>query len=257
MVWLTVPIAVVVFSPIAMREPPRSGVSIAKPSGSESFREVWRYRATIAPLLAGMVLMEMAVCAVLTWASPTFSRIFTLAPDRVGAIMMVTVSLGGIVGSIVGGILADLCQRTAGPSRTVFVASWLAVASVPAASFGVQPGVALASAFLVTFMAIVSAAMVMGLSLFTIVIPNELRGLCMASIAAGQVLFGVGLAPVLVSLLSGALGGPDMIGKALAVFSVTACMLAAAAFASGTHFLRTVQMATAPVLAGPIDATDR
>jgi predicted MFS family arabinose efflux permease len=261
MLWLTGPLAVIVLSTIALREPPRAGVSIENPTRRETFAGVWRYGASIAPLFAGMVLFEMAVCAVLTWASPTMSRNFALAPDRVGVIMMVTVSGGGLVGSIVGGILADLCQRTAGPSRTLWVASGLALACAPASLFAVLPGVALASVLLLLFMTLICAALVMGMALFTIVIPNEVRGLCMAGMSAGQVLLGVGLAPVLVSLLSGALGGPAMIGKALALVIVMTSLLGAAAFAFGRQYLKSIQPPTPQLLkkqhpCGPSIVTD-
>jgi hypothetical protein len=46
----------------------------------------------------------------------------------------------------------------------------------------------------------------------------------MSTLAGAQVLFGVALAPVTVSVLSGILGGPAMIGKALTLVCVGACL---------------------------------
>jgi hypothetical protein len=50
-------------------------------------------------------------------------------------------------------------------------------------------------------------------------------------------LFCVGLAPLIVSGLSGALGGPEMIGQALAIVCGVTSALSAVVFASGRkHF---------------------
>jgi hypothetical protein len=59
----------------------------------------------------------------------------------------------------------------------------------------------------------------------------------MAALTAAGVLLGLGLAPVSVSFLSGAIGGPAMIGNALALVGGTTSILAAATFAFGRrHF---------------------
>ena len=236
MLWLTSPLAVVMLLTLAMREPSRTGSVIQNPSARDSFVDLWRYRALITPLMAGLVLAEMAVLAVATWASPTFSRGLALTPDRIGAIMAVALLVSGVLGPMSGGFLADYCQRSGGPRRTLFALIGLALLSVPAALFAVAPGVVAANLLLVTFMTIITAILVAGVTLFTIIIPNELRGLCMATLAGAQVVFGVGLAPVMVSVLSGAIGGPAMIGKALATSCVAAGLLGAAIFALGRRY---------------------
>jgi hypothetical protein len=83
------------------------------------------------------------------------------------------------------------------------------------------------------FMTIVGAIIVTATALFTIVVPNELHGLCLSVVVGANIFFGTALAPVTVSLLSGAIGGPTMIGKALALVCVTASLLGAAMFALG------------------------
>jgi predicted MFS family arabinose efflux permease len=241
MLWLTVPLALVIFAMVAMREPPRTGLAIENPSLRQAWAELWVYRATIAPVLVGAILAEIALGAPLIWAAPALSRSFGLAPDRIGAIMGMGLMVSGILGPIAGGTLADLCQRTGGSRRTMFGLSGLALVSTPAGLFAVMPGVASASVLLVMFLTIVSAMCVMGTTLFTVVIPNELRGVCMAAFAALCVVCAIGLAPLTVSVLSGAIGGPAMIGKALALVGVTTSVLAAATFAvGGRYFPRTV-----------------
>ena len=231
--WLTVPLAPVIFILLAMREPKRADIAVKNPSVREALVELWRYRAVVSPLVAGVVLIEMVLGAALTWAAPAFSRSFALPSDRVGAIMATGLMVSGILGPIAGGTLADVGQRTGGPRRTMGVLCGLSLLAVPAGLFAFASQIAAASVLLVLFMTIVSAVAVMGTVLFTIVIPNEVRGLCMAILFAACLLFGLGMAPVSVSLLSGFMGGPAMIGKALALAGMVASIFAAIFFALG------------------------
>jgi len=235
MLWLTVPLILVVFALLALREPPRTSVAVANPSVRDTFGELWRYRAVLVPLLSGIVLAEVGLQAVLIWAAPALSRRFTLPPDHIGSIMATGLMVSGLVGPIAGGILADFCQRTGGPRRTISVLSGLALLSAPAGLFAIVPEVAVASALLALFMTIIGVLLVMSPTLVTIVVPNEVRGLCVSAMSAGNVFFGIALAPVAVSLLSGALGGPSTIGTSLALVGVTACGLASVTFAIGTR----------------------
>lgn len=235
MMWLVGPLVPVVLLMLVMREPVRTGQVIEKPSTRDAWTQLWAYRAVIAPLAVGIVMAEIAFGAAYVWAAPALSRSFDLPPERVGAIMAFGLMLSGLLGPIAGGTLADVCQRVGGPARTVSVLSALALMSVPAGLFAFAPGVTSASVLFVTFIVILLAAIVMGTTLFTVVIPNELRGLCMAMMFAANTLFGVGLAPMTVSLLSGATGGPATIGKALAWVGVTTGVLGAVSFALARH----------------------
>jgi hypothetical protein len=233
MLWLIVPLVLVMLAMLAMREPMRSGSNVEKPSAREALSELWRYRAFIVPLLTGRIMVGIADGAAMIWGAPTLSRTFGLAADRTGAIMAMVLLVSGLLGPIAGGMVADLCQRSGGPRQTVSALMGLALVSVPASLFALAPGVGSASFLLTTFIAVCGATVVIGTALTIVVIPNELRGFCMSVFMAVGVLFGVGLAPVTVSLLSSALGGAAMIGDALALVSVTACLFNAVTFAIG------------------------
>ena len=223
--WLSAPLAPAALLMLALREPIRRERAIANPSVRQVWDELRHYRAVIGPLVVGVILVETAVGAMMIWAAPMLSRAFGLQPDRVGSIMAMVTLVGGIVGPLVGGPVADLCQRTGGPRRTVSVLSGLSLLGVPAALFAFTPSVASAAALLVADMTIMLAVAVMGMTLFTIVIPNEIRGLCMSVFVAANLLFVFAVAPVIVSLLSGAIGGLAMIGTALSVVCATSAAL--------------------------------
>jgi MFS family permease len=230
MTCLTAPLLPVTLLTLAIREPARIGVHVENPSARDAFAELWRYRSIIAPLLTGMVMVVIADGAAMVWVAPTLSRRFALPPDRTGAIMAMVLLVSGIVGPIIAGTLADLSHRSGGPRRTISVLCCLASLSVPAGLFAVAPGVADGSILLILFMSIGAAVSVTVTTLFTIVIPNELRGLCMSLVAAVGVFFGLGLAPLTVSVLSGVIGGPDSTGKALSLVCVISSLLGAVPF---------------------------
>lgn len=220
-----------------VREPPRTGAIVAKPSPREAFVEVWRYRAVVFPLIVGGAMVGMADAAVLTWASPMLTRAFGMPPDQVGAVMGGVVLVGGLAGSVLGGPMADFCQRSGGPHRTVVALSGLAALSVPASLFGVSSSAVAASVLLGLFLTIGIAIAVMGNTLMTVALPNEVRGLCIAISAAVSVPFIVGVAPMTVSLLSGVIGGSGSLGTALSLVCAGTSALGAATFALARRHL--------------------
>lgn len=234
MFWLTGPallLAIVLM--LTMREPPRTGVRLREPTSRAAFEELWQYGPLLAPLMIGIVLAELALFAALTWAAPALMRGFPLAPDRVGAIMGLTTMIGGILGPLVGGTLADLCHRSGGPRLTTTVLGVLPVLGLPGVLFAVVTDATLASILLGVLFTMVNATMAMGITMFTVVVPNELRGLCLAILSAAISLFGVALGPMTVSMLSDAMGGPMMIGTALAIVCVVAGLLSTLVFGYG------------------------
>jgi MFS family permease len=232
MLCLSAPLALSVFTSLAMREPPRTGSVIVRPSVRASFAELWRYRALVGPLIAGVVLSEMALFAMLTWAAPALVRGFSAPAGRAGAIMATGLMVTGVLGPIAGGALADLCQRAGKARRTQLVLATIALLSVPVSLFPFAPSLGSAAVLLVALMVLISASLAMGATLLIVVIPNELRGLCLAIFAAAVVVLGVAFAPVSVSLLSGVIGGPDKLGTALSVVCMAAGLLSAAVFVS-------------------------
>jgi len=232
------PLLFFLLAPLCMREPARTGVIIDKPSARAALSELWGYRGIVLPLLAGVVMVSIAECAALIWAAPTFARSFALSADRIGTIMAVALLVSGLSGAIVGGILADLCQRGGGPARTLSALSKLLLLSIPASLFGAMPEAISASVLLVIFMTIGTVIGLGATTLATVVIPSELRGLFLAIMFAFGTVFGIGLAPVAVSVLSSHIGGPAMIGKALTVVCVVGSLIGTLTFALGNRNIR-------------------
>jgi len=237
MLWMTIPpIAVIAVLMLRLPEPPRTGVIVKNPPLRAALARLWPHRSLFLPLLVGRCTVWVADGATVIWATPYLSRTYGLSPDRIGQIMGVVMLVTSIGSTLAGGFLADLCHRAGGPRTTMRALSAVALLSVPASLFGLSPNVTVAAALLGVFILLGFVTNMAGSALSTIVIPNEVRGTFLSMTMVFGSSFGVALAPMLVSWLSGELGGPQMVGRALMVVCVTFSVLATATFAIGSHF---------------------
>jgi predicted MFS family arabinose efflux permease len=199
-------------------------------SETHPFLTLWRNRSVVGPLLCGVFMAETAVSAALIWTGPAMARGLGISMSRASEIVAAALLISGLIGPVVGGYLADICQRGGGPRRTAWTLIGLTLVSAPEAAFVILPDALSASVTLVIYITLVSAICVIGATLFTIVVPSNIRGLCI-SIMSGAGTLAFGIAPLLVSTLSSALGGPAMIARSLAVTGMCTILLTAACFA--------------------------
>jgi MFS family permease len=240
MLWLSIPPTIVCFIALILREAPRTGTVVSNPSLKQTLGEIWRFRAVIGPLTLGVAIVDFPFVAALTWAAPVFARNFSLSPDKVGGIIATILMVSGLCGPVIGGTLADWCQRAGRTRRNMLVLGLLMLISVPASLFAVVTDVTLATALLLLFVISSGASLSMGLTLFTVIVPNELRGVCLSVLTMINLAFAGAVSPLAVSVLSGAMGGPTMLGKALTITCAVAGLISAAIFAFAS---RTVSQA--------------
>jgi MFS family permease len=237
MLWLAVPLVPVALSMLALREPARTGMSVSVQK--TPLREVWpqlvRTRSLIVPLLLARIMVWVADGAVVIWAAPTLTRGFAISPARVGAIVGAAFLVSGILSPLIGGPLADFCQRKGGPRRTMVALAGLALLSVPTALFGVTGSATYAAISLALFLTLGYSLHLVALALGTIVIPGELRGVYLAITVTAAAIFGMGVAPLAVSSLSDWIGGPAMIGRALTIVCAGTSLVSAGVFALGSR----------------------
>lgn len=216
---------------LLLREPARHEVE-AGPDAP--FRvvaaELWARRAFLGPLFAGQVAVVMADVAATVWVAPVLSRDFGLQPQAfagwVGALMFGT----GVAGAVLGGLSADMGQRSRRRGGLLLGAVIAAGVGVPAAMFPLMPdvmGFAVALGVLSTCGAVTGLVVSVALTVF---IPNELRGLCIGAFIAVAGLIGFGLAPWLVTQVSALMGGEAMLAEALALVGVVVSALSFFAF---------------------------
>ena len=136
----------------------------------------------------------------------------------------------GVAGAVLGGLSADMGQRSRRRGGILLGAVIAAGVGVPAAMFPLMPSVTgLAVALGVMSLCGAVTGLVVSVAL-TVLLPNELRGLCIGAFIAIAGLIGFGLAPWVVTRVSALLGGEAMLAEALALVGVTVSALSFFAF---------------------------
>ena len=216
---------------LLLREPPRHEV-VAGPDAP--FRvvagELWSRRAFLIPLFVGQSGVVMADAAAGIWAAPVLARNYGLTPDQFGNWMGLLVLGTGLAGSILGGFAADWGQASGRRGGVLVGGLIAAVIGVPSALFPLAPTVTI---FAVLLGVLVFCGTITGLITsvaLTVLIPNELRGLCIGAFIAVAGLVGYGVAPTLVAAVSRLLGGENQLGQALGIVGVVVSMISVAGF---------------------------
>lgn len=228
---LAVVSVVACLSILAMREPARHEVE----AGSHApFRilagELWNRRRFLLPLFIGQVSLVMADAAAAIWAAPILQRNYGLQPDQFAGWMGALIFGTGLAGTIIGGFTADMGHNSGRRGGVLFSSFAAALIGIPAALFAVAPDTSLFAAAL-GLLVLCGTITGLGTSVaLTVLIPNELRGLCIGAFIAIAGVIGYGVAPSLVTLVSDLLGGEAHLGAAQAIVGFVVSVLAAGAF---------------------------
>jgi MFS family permease len=214
-----------------MREPTRHEVEAGPGAPFRTVaHELWARRAFLLPLFAGQVAVVMADAAAGIWAAPILSRNYGLQPQDFAAWMGALLIGTGIAGGVLGGIAADLGQKSGRRGGLLIGAVIASAIGIPAALFSISPSVPV---FAFALGVLVLCGTVTGLITsvaLTVLIPNELRGLCIGAFIAIAGLIGYGLAPSLVAGTSGLLGGEHHLGQAQALVGMIVSALSLLGF---------------------------
>lgn len=215
-----------------LREPPRRETAAGPRAGmGAQARELWSRRRFLLPLFAGQMSVVMADSAAGIWAAPVLSRNFGLQPGDFAGWMGLLMLGAGLIGSVLGGVTADL-GSTSGRRGGLLIGAVIAAGlGIPAALFPLAetvPVFALALGMLATCGAVTGLVMAVALTVF---LPNELRGLTIGAFIALAGLFGFGVAPPLVALASDLMGGEAQLPMALALVGIVTSVLGFAGFA--------------------------
>ncbi|HET9639306.1 MAG TPA: MFS transporter [Allosphingosinicella sp.] len=224
--------AVLLLPLLLLREPERHEVE-AGPGAP--FRvvagELWQRRAFLIPLFAGQVSVVMADSASFIWAAPVLSREYGLSPGDFAGWMGLLVFSAGIGGAVLGGVSADLGQKSGRRGFILLGAVIAAGLGVPAALFPISGSIGLFAAALgLLVLCGTLTGLVVAVAL-TVLLPNELRGLCIGAFIAVAGLIGFGVAPSLVTAASAYMGGEQYLAEALALVGVATSAISFFAFA--------------------------
>jgi MFS family permease len=136
----------------------------------------------------------------------------------------------GLLGAILGGLSADWGQKSGRRGGLLIGAVIAAAIGIPAALFPIAPSVPVLAATLGTLLLCGAVTGVVTSVALTVLIPNELRGLCIGAFIAIAGLIGFGVAPTLVAVASSLYGGESHLDQGLATIGTLTSLLSLIAF---------------------------
>lgn len=218
---------------LLLREPARHEVEAAPNAPFKVIlSEVKARRGWIIPLFVGQTSVVMADAAAAIWVSPVLERSYHLQPSEFAGWLGALVLATGIIGSALGGIVADLGQKSHIRGGLMIGAIVAAAVGVPSALFPVMPNVSSFAVSIALLMLAGNVTAIVASVALTVWLPNELRGLCIGGFIAVAGLIGFGITPALVTAVSAWLGGESHLDVALALVGVCVSIISVAGFAA-------------------------
>ena len=210
-----------------LREPPRREVASRNgmPLG-DTVAALWARRGLLLPLFIGQVTVVMADTSAGIWMAPVISRRFGQTPEQFAAWSGLVILVAGLVGSVIGAFAADLGQLRRLPGGLLGGAVVAAGLSVPAAFYPLMPNTVAFAWLLGLFLTCGAVTGLVTATAIAVRLPNELRGVCLSAFVVVGGLIGFGIAPTLVSIVSGWLGGTAQLPSALAIVSAATSAVA-------------------------------
>lgn len=215
---------------LAIREPARAEVEAQAASLRTALREIWARRGLIGPLFLGQITVVMADAAAQIWAAPVLTRSYGQTPEQFSGWIGLALLASGLIGATAGAFAADFGHKSRIAGGVLLGAVIASLIGIPAALFPLMPtvlGFGLLLTLLLTCGAVtglVSAATV------AILIPNDIRGVVLAAFFVISGVIGLGVAPVLVTVISEAMGGGMALRYGLTIIGVVSSTAAAIGF---------------------------
>lgn len=216
---------------VTLREPARQEITETSPALSVALRELWERRGLLAPLFLGQVTVVMADAAASIWAAPVLERHYNLMPDQFGGWMGLVILGSGVIGALVGGFAADFGHKSKVKGGILIGAVIAAALSIPGAFFPLMPT---PEGFAWLLLLLLTCGAVTGLvtaAAIAVLVPNEIRGVCLGAFIVVGAIIGFGVAPTMVTLVGDAIGGADPLRYGLAICGAITSVAATFGFA--------------------------
>jgi predicted MFS family arabinose efflux permease len=238
-----VTLALVAF--FTLREPGRGAteagsahVGNERPTGLRmALREIVA-NPTLLCLFGAAPLASAAVASAGAWLPPFLMRSHGMNVAEASLVLGIAGGGFGALGSALGGGIADRIARNIPARRAAFGACVLLLA-IPAflgAVLSATKGPTIALTF-ISFGLVFPAIVVAFGSMLTLV-TSRMRGITSASMQVVTNLFGYGLGPLSVGILSDRIGGADSLRYAISIVSTVCCLGGAVCFLLARKFMR-------------------
>ena len=145
-----------------------------------ALRSQW---TVLLPLYAAMAIGSIVDYAIMSWMPALLSRRFALTPTEIGATLGAVAIAAGLIGTPLGGLVADWTAQRFGPLTRIRLCGFIMLAGVLGIPAGILPTATatLASAFAWTLVS--ATAGTIGIATTLDLLPQESRGLGTATIA--------------------------------------------------------------------------
>jgi MFS family permease len=226
-----------------LREPLRHEVEHAGAALRPALKGLWRKRGFLAPLFVGQIGVSLADTSATIWAAPVLIRDYHLQPGDFSIWMGGLLFVASLAGAIFGALGAERGQKTRRRGALLAGAVVAAAVGIPGALFPIMPSVAGFAALLGILLLSGGAINLIASTTVATLIPNDERGICIAAFGIVNSVFGLGIAPTLVTFGSWAMGGAQHLAMSLTVIGVVTCTISLIGY--------TLAMRNAPA---PLDA---
>lgn len=228
---------------LTVKEPVRRDVGRRADSGiriRDAFAFVIAERRTFGPHFIGLSLLTLVIYGNMAWIPTFFARTYGMAAATAGLYFGVILAVGGALGLLAGGAMADRLFRTGhkdGHLRTVIFATLGAAPFLIAGPLMPSPALAFACIALAMLIATMHGG-VAGAAL-QIVTPNRFRGQITAIYFFVANLVGFGLGPTVVALITDyGFGNDAALRYSLAIVAAAVLPISAMVVASGLRAFR-------------------
>jgi len=200
-----------------LREPKRHEVEQSSAKLRPTLIALWARRDFLAPFFVGQIGVTLADTAASIWATPILIRNFHLRPEEFSGWVGGILFLGGVLGAILGAASASWGQKSGRRGGLLIGAVAASAIGIPASLFPIMPTVVGFALLLGVLMVSGGVIGLIASTVVTVMIPNEERGICMAIYGIVNSIFGMGIAPTLVTGGSWAMGGEQHLAASLAI----------------------------------------
>jgi len=212
---------------LTVREPSRrlvSGETSEIPGVRDALAFIAENVRSLAPLFAGFSCIAVIGYSFMVWGPVHFMRMHGLDAGEVGVLLGLGFGVGGTVGLLAGGFIADAIVRRGRIDAPILVSLAAVIFETPlfigaylAADF------TLAAVLFCLGMAVASVVGGLQISMVQSLAPNRLRGIMAAIFGTCVNLAGFGIAPTITAIMAETLFGGELgIGKALATMTAAA-----------------------------------
>ena len=214
------------------KEPARREVGgLVSPPFKLAMAAIWERRDLLIPLFIGQVTVVMADFAALSWSSTVLTRDYGQTSADYSHWLGAVILFSGIFGSLIGGFAADMGHRSRMKRGILIGALVAALLSIPGAFFPLMPT---ATGFAIMLALLLLCGTVTGLVTATalaVLIPNEIRGVCLGAFMVVGSVIGLGLAPTMATGIADLLGGEAYLRYGLTITTAVTSLIAALGFA--------------------------